>query len=225
MTEAVSEEDLRGLRRTRIKICGITRPEDGWFVGILGADAIGLVFYPPSPRSVELDQAQAIVASLPPFVTVVGLFVNARQDFICRVLDAVRIDVLQFHGQEDPVTCAGFGLPYIKAIAIGKGIDVVAYEERYRSARALLLDSFVAGVAGGTGRAFDWSLIPVPVRTRVILAGGLTPANATQAILQVRPFAVDVSSGVESSKGKKDHSKLVEFFRSVHRADFSESTG
>lgn len=225
MTAAVSEGDVPGLRRTRIKICGITRPEDGWFVGILGADAIGLVFHPPSPRAVDLDQAQAIVASLPPFVTVVGLFVNARQDFIRRVLDAVRIDVLQFHGQEHPAACAGFGLPYIKAIAVGEGIDVVACVERYRSARALLLDSFVAGMAGGTGQAFDWSLIPVPLRTRAILAGGLTPANATQAIVQVRPFAVDVSSGVESSKGKKDHLKLVEFFRSVHRADFTESNG
>lgn len=225
MAQAVDNEDLLGRRRTRIKICGITRAEDGRLVGMLGGDAIGLVFHPPSPRSVDPHHARTIVASLPPFVTVVGLFVDATEDFIRRVLSAVRIDVLQFHGEEDPATCMSFGLPYIKAVAIGKGLDVAASAQHYTSARALLLDTFEAGVAGGTGKVFDWSLIPAAFRTRVILAGGLTPANAAKAIAQVRPFAVDVSSGVESSKGKKDRSKLIEFFRSVHRADFAKSTG
>jgi phosphoribosylanthranilate isomerase len=225
MTQALGNEDLLGPRRTRIKICGITRPEDGRLVGVLGGDAIGLVFHPPSPRSVDPEQARAIVASLPPFVTVVGLVVDAKQEFIRRFLRAVRIDVLQFHGKEEPATCARFGLPYIKAVAMRNGIDVVAYAERYASAHALLLDAFESGREGGTGKTFDWSLIPPGFRTRVILAGGLTPANAAQAVVQVRPFAVDVSSGVESSQGKKDHSKLVEFFRSVHCADSSESTG
>jgi phosphoribosylanthranilate isomerase len=150
--------------------------------------------------------------------------VDAKQEFIHRVLDAVRIDVLQFHGQEEPATCASFGLPYVKSVAMRDGVDAVAYGQRYASAQALLLDTFEAGMAGGTGKVFDWSLIPMAIRSRAILAGGLTPANVMQAVLQVRPFAVDVSSGVESSKGKKDHAKLIAFFWSVHRADSSEST-
>lgn len=216
---------LSGPRRTRIKVCGITRPEDGRLVGILGGDAIGLVFHPPSPRSVEPEQARLITASLPAFVTVVGLFLDARENFIRHILETVRIDVLQFHGREDPAACANFGLPYIKAIPMARGVDVATYAEHYVSARALLADTFEAGMTGGTGKVFDWSLIPEWFRARIILAGGLTPANVLQAVRQVRPFAVDVSSGVESSKGKKDFSKLVEFFRSVHRADSSESIG
>ncbi len=219
--QSAGDEVLPGSRRTRIKICGITRPEDAQLVGALGGDAIGLVFHPPSPRSISPYQARIIVASLPAFVTVVGLFVDARQDFIRGVLDAVRIDVLQFHGEENPAMCASFGLPYIKAVPMAKGIDVAAYAEHFVSARALLLDTFEVGKAGGSGKAFDWSLVPAPIGHRMILAGGLTPANVMQAILQLRPFAVDVSSGVESSKGKKDRCKLVEFFRSVHRADYS----
>lgn len=219
--QVADNEVLPSPRRTRIKICGITRPEDGRLVGALGGDAIGLVFHPLSPRSIGPHQARIIVASLPPFITVVGLFVDAAQDFIRGVLDAVRIDILQFHGEEDPATCASFGLPYIKAVPMGKGVDVAAYAERFASARALLLDTFDIGMAGGTGKTFDWSLVPAPLRRRVILAGGLTPENVMQAISQLRPFAVDVSSGVESAKGKKDRSKLVEFFRSVHRADYS----
>lgn len=211
--------------RTRIKICGITRVEDGRCAGALGADAIGLVFYPQSPRWVEPNQARAIVDALPAFVTVVGLFVDAKPDFIRRVLSEVRIDALQFHGQEDPGTCAGFGLPYIKAVAMKPGVDLVAYRKRYAAARALLLDTFAVAMPGGTGKVFDWTLIPASCRERVILAGGLTPENVAEAVSQVRPSAVDVSGGVESSKGQKDHSKLVAFVRSVHRADCSKSNG
>jgi phosphoribosylanthranilate isomerase len=201
--------------RTRVKICGITRREDALDAVRLGADAIGLVFYPPSPRCVPLDQASAIVDRLPPFVTVVGLFVNASREEIGDVLGAVRIDLLQFHGTECPEYCAAHGRPYIKAVRVREGIDLLAARERYAGASALLLDTYQPGVPGGTGRAFDWGLVPPELGAQAILAGGLDPDNVGEAVRRVRPYAVDVSGGVEREKGRKDAGKIAAFMRGV----------
>jgi phosphoribosylanthranilate isomerase len=201
--------------RTRVKICGITRREDALDAVRLGADAIGLVFYPPSPRCVPLDQASAIVDRLPPFVTVVGLFVNASREEIGDVLGAVRIDLLQFHGTECPEYCAAHGRPYIKAVRVREGVDLLAERERYAGASALLLDTYQPGVPGGTGRAFDWGLVPPELGAQAILAGGLDPDNVGEAVRRVRPYAVDVSGGVEREKGRKDAGKIAAFMRGV----------
>jgi len=204
---------------TRIKICGITRPEDAQHAAALGVDAIGLVFYAPSPRAVTVEQASAVVAALPPFVTVVGLFVNAAQDELRNVLDQVPIDVLQFHGDESPEDCEGCNHPFIKAIRMRDGVDLQAEAKRFASASGLLLDAYQPGVPGGTGESFEWSRVPDTrkggVAKPVILAGGLTPANVGEAISIVQPYAVDVSGGVESEKGIKDHSKMAEFVKAV----------
>lgn len=202
---------------TRIKICGITRSEDALVCAQAGVDAIGLVFYPSSPRHIAAAQAAAIARALPPFVTTVGLFVNPAAEQVEAVLDEVRLDVLQFHGDEPPEFCAGFGVPYLKAIRVKAGVDLVQCAIRYQAAQGLLLDAYVEGTPGGTGQSFDWELIPAGLPLPVILSGGLSPANVADAIRRVRPWAVDVSSGVEASKGIKDAAKIVAFIEGVRK--------
>ena len=205
--------------RTRIKICGITRPQDGQLAAQLGGDAIGLVFYESSPRCVTIRQAQDIVRALPPFVSVVGLFVNAPPARIKTVLESVALDLLQFHGDELPEQCAVYGKPFIKAIRMKGDVDLPALERNYGQAQGLLLDAYVKGTAGGTGQCFDWSRIPTNLTKPMILAGGLAPENVAQAVQQVRPYAVDVSGGVESAKGIKDKAKITAFIQAVRIAD------
>ncbi|BAN34721.1 phosphoribosylanthranilate isomerase [Sulfuricella denitrificans skB26] len=202
---------------TRIKICGITRSEDALACAQAGADAIGLVFYPPSPRHVVAAQAAEIARALPPFVTTVGLFVNPAAEQVEAVLNKVHLDVLQFHGDESPEFCAGFGVPYLKAIRVKAGVDLVQCAIRYQKAQGLLLDAYVEGTPGGTGQSFDWELIPAELSLPVILSGGLEPANVVDAIRRVRPWAVDVSSGVEESKGIKDVAKIAAFIEGVRK--------
>ncbi len=201
--------------RTRVKICGITRPEDALAAAQAGADAIGLVFYPPSPRHVSLAQAGAVARVLPPFVTLTGLFVNAEPEEIEAVLARVPIDLLQFHGDESPEQCAVFQRPYIKALRVRPEMDLELERQRYQRARGLLLDTYRPGVPGGTGDTFDWSLIPKSLAGQIILAGGLHADNVAMAIEQVHPYAVDVSGGVEASKGIKDAGKIEAFFHSL----------
>ena len=201
--------------RTRIKICGITRAEDARMAAELGADAIGLVFYPPSPRSVGPEQARAIIAAMPPFVTVVGLFVDPAPEQVQSVLRRCSLGLLQFHGDEAPDFCAGFGMPYIKAARVRTDADLVQYLSRYHAAQAWLLDAYHDSLYGGTGESFDWKLIPRDLARPVILSGGLTPDNVGAAVRQVRPWAVDVSSGVEAAKGVKDAAKIAAFIAGV----------
>lgn len=203
--------------RTRIKICGITRPEDAQVAVDAGADAIGLVFYAPSPRAVDIEQAQKIVAAVPPFVTITALFVDPSAEEVQKVLDSVRIDLIQFHGDEDEHFCEQFNTSYIKAIRVRQTQDVVANSLRFPSALAFLLDSFKADMPDDTGETFDWSLIPKETSKPIILAGGLTADNIALAIQQVQPFAVDVSGGVEAAKGIKDPSKIQAFINEVNR--------
>ncbi|MCY1276428.1 N-(5'-phosphoribosyl)anthranilate isomerase [compost metagenome] len=197
----------------RIKICGITRIEDALAAIAAGADALGFVFYARSPRAVTPAQASAIIAALPPFVTTVGLFVDMPRAELTRLLSEVPLDLLQFHGDEGPDDCAGYGRPYIKALRVKAGDDVAAAIARYPAASGILLDTFVAGTPGGTGEAFDWSLVPQDAAKPLILAGGLTPENVADAVRQVRPYAVDVSGGVEASKGIKDAAKIQAFIQ------------
>lgn len=210
---------------TRSKICGITRIEDGLAAARHGADAIGLVFYPPSPRLVSVAQAAAIAAALPPFVTTVGLFVNPSAAEVDAVLQELRLDLLQFHGDETPEFCAGFGVPYLKAVRVKPGVDLLQYAIRFREAKGLLLDAFVEGEAGGTGQSFDWELIPAGLAVPVILSGGLDPDNVRTAIERVKPWAVDVSSGVEAGKGIntlkgiKDEARIAAFMQGVRSAN------
>ena len=205
--------------RTRIKICGITRAEDATAVVDAGADALGLVFYPPSPRAVDIAAAKIIVADVPAFVSVTALFVNPTVEEVQSVLDSVRIDLLQFHGDEEDAFCRQFNRPYIKALRVRQASDVVALCLRFPSALAVLLDSYKPGVPGGTGETFDWSLVPATPPKPIILAGGLAPENVAAAIEQVAPFAVDISGGVEAAKGIKDHGKINEFVKEVYRVD------
>ncbi len=205
--------------RTRVKICGITRPQDAQEAVLLGADALGLVFYAPSPRAVTIEQASEIVAELPPFVTVVGLFVDEERDRIAEVISKVQIDLLQFHGEETPDACIGHNRPYIKAVRMRDGVDLMAEMYRYPHAQGLLLDTYRKGIPGGTGDTFDWNQIPVEIRGSITLAGGLNPENIEQAIRSVQPYAVDVSGGVESGKGIKDRDKIAAFMRGVERAN------
>lgn len=207
--------------RTRVKICGITRREDALYAAQLGADAVGLVFYAQSPRAVSIAQAQDIVRGLPAFVCVVGLFVNATADEIRAVLDQVRLDTLQLHGDETPEQCRGYARPYIKVVHMRDEIKVEAYARDYADSAALLLDTHDEGTPGGTGRAFDWSRVPGGMDKALILAGGLTPDNVAQAVRQVRPYAVDVSGGVESAKGIKSHHKMARFINEVNHVSFS----
>jgi phosphoribosylanthranilate isomerase len=201
--------------RTRIKICGITRIEDARVAVELGADAIGLVFYAPSPRNVSLDQARAIAAAIPPFVTIVGLFVDPLRDQVETVLRHCRLNLLQFHGDEAPDFCSGFSLPYIKAARVRQNADLVQYLSPYFAAQGWLLDAYHEQLYGGTGGTFDWTLIPHDLARPVILSGGLTPDNVGAAVRQVRPWAVDASSGVEASKGIKDAAKIAAFIAGV----------
>ena len=205
--------------RTRVKICGITRLEDALTAIAAGADALGFVFYPPSPRSVESTVAEAIIKQLPPFVSTVALFVNESPEQVRAVLEQTGIDLLQFHGDESPEYCNQFERPYFKALRMSPDIDVVAETKRFASARAVLLDAYRAGVPGGTGEAFDWDRIPADLSKPLILAGGLDQHNVKQAINQVKPYAVDVSGGVEAAKGLKDSAKIISFMNEVSRAN------
>ena len=202
----------------RSKICGITRVEDALAAAQAGADAIGLVFFAKSPRAVNVQQAREIIAALPPFVTTVGLFVNASRCELNEILEAVPLDLLQFHGDETPADCEGFNRPWIKALRVRPGDDLEAQCKRYAKARGILLDTYVAGVPGGTGEAFDWALVPEHLSKPIILAGGLSPDNVGAAIAQVRPYAVDVSGGVEQAKGIKDAARIDAFLDAVRRA-------
>ena len=201
---------------TRTKICGITRVQDAQAVAASGADALGLVFYDKSPRHVTLRQAMELAQAVPPFVTLVGLFVNPSTDEVRAMMQQVPLDLLQFHGEEQPEFCAQFGRPYLKAIRVKKGVDLLQCASRYAGARGLLLDAYIEGAHGGTGESFDWALIPHGLPLPVILSGGLHPGNVAEAIKQVRPYAVDVSSGVEASKGIKDPAKIAAFINEVN---------
>jgi phosphoribosylanthranilate isomerase len=195
----------------RVKICGITRLQDLHAACEAGADALGFVFYEKSPRHVSIATAAALVRDLPPFVQSVGLFVNAEPAFIEAVLRAVPLDLLQFHGDESAADCMRYGRPYIKAVRVTPSSDLLKCAADFETARGLLLDAYVPGVPGGTGERFDWSLIPPDLPKPVILSGGLTPANVADAVAQVRPWAVDVSSGVEAAKGIKDPHHVAQF--------------
>jgi len=203
---------------TRVKICGITRPEDAVVAAGAGTDAIGLVFYPKSPRSVTIEQAQEICDVLPPFVTVVALFVDADHFEIEDVLTTIPVDLLQFHGSETPAECQAFARPYIKAIRMKDDADLVDAAMQYRTARGLLIDTFNPVEAGGTGEVFDWERVPDGLDTPIILAGGLAADNVGAAIKQINPYAVDVSSGVELSKGIKSAEKIRAFIKAVDAA-------
>ncbi len=205
----------------RVKICGITRVEDALAVAKRGADAIGLVFYEKSPRHVSIEKAAQLASALPPFVTVVGLFVNASAKAVRETLDSVSLDVLQFHGDETPAFCEQFHKPYLKAIRVKPGVDLLQCAALFHSAQGLLLDAHVEGIPGGTGAVFDWTLIPANLPLPLILSGGLDVENVAAAIRQVRPYAVDVSSGVEAGrgintlKGIKDAAKIARFMHEV----------
>lgn len=201
--------------RTRVKICGITRPEDGVAAASHGADAIGLVFYAASPRAVSIQQAQAIVARLPAMVTVVALFVDADSDEITRVLSQVDIDLIQFHGNETVDECERYQRRYIKAVRMSDDMDLNVVFDQYTDAAGILVDSYHQGIAGGSGESFDWQRIPQQFAGRIILAGGLDNTNVASAIKTVQPYAVDVSSGVESEKGIKDEGRIEAFMRGV----------
>ncbi|MBS3917223.1 MAG: phosphoribosylanthranilate isomerase [Sulfuritalea sp.] len=214
VSSRLSIQSTSSLHRTRIKICGITRVEDARAAVELGADALGLVFYAASPRHVSIEQAWEIARMVPPFVTLVGLFVNESKLAVRRVMEAVPIQLLQFHGDEEESFCRSFHAPYIKAARVRPGLDLVKYAGSYPSAQGLLLDAFVDGFGGG-GRTFDWSLIPSGLPRPFILSGGLDAGNVAQAVRTVRPWAVDVSSGVEAAKGSKDAAKIAAFISGV----------
>ncbi len=201
--------------KPRVKICGLTRLEDVLVAVEAGADAIGLVFYPPSPRYVDLDKAAELARAVPPFVTIVGLFVNANPALVRETLAVVPIHLLQFHGDEDEAYCRQFDRPYMKAARVRPGMDLVQYAAAFPSAQAILLDAFVDGFGGG-GKVFDWSLIPPALGKPLVLSGGLDAANVGEAIVRVRPAALDVSSGVEAAKGIKDAEKIRAFCAAVH---------
>lgn len=204
--------------RTRVKICGITRSCDLDLALDAGADAIGFVFYPPSPRCLALDAASGLARRVPPFVTRVGLFVNAERSDVRRVLAAVPLDLLQFHGEEAADYCVQFGLPYLKAARVRPGTDLLEFATAYPSARGLLLDAWVEAY-GGVGQSFDWSLIPAALPLPLVLSGGLHAGNVGEAVAKFQPWAVDVSSGVELAKGIKDAGKIAAFMAAVRTAD------
>jgi len=216
--------------RTRVKICGVTRVEDGLAAARAGCDAIGLVFWPGTPRVVAVGRAREIIAALPPYVTVVGLFVDPEPGHVRATLAAVPLDLLQFHGREPPEFCRAFDRPYLKAIPVASGAAATGLLEsaaRYVDAMGLLFDAApVAGMPGGTGRTFDWSVLPTGFGRPVVLSGGLSAVNVADAIRRVRPWAVDVSSGVEADgadgrpqKGVKDHARIAAFIEEVRHAD------
>jgi len=201
--------------RTRVKICGITQKKDALTAIQYGADAIGLVFYAPSTRCVSISKAKEIVQGLPPFITVVALFVDASSSEIQEVLSNVAIDLIQFHGDETPEFCQQFNRPFIKAVRVKSETNLVQYANNFSSAKALLLDAYSEGMPGGTGQTFDWQLIPQNLPLPIILAGGLKSENVQQAIQMVKPFAVDVSGGVEISKGIKSPEKIAHFMQQM----------
>ncbi len=205
--------------RTRVKVCGITRVADGLAAARAGVDTIGLVFYESSPRYVTNSAAAEIVRALPAFVGVVGLFVNPTEAQVRETLTAVPLDLLQFHGDESPEFCSQFGKRWIKAIRVREKQDVELAFDRYRNACGLLADAYDPALYGGTGQSFNWALLPAARPVPLILAGGLTSDNVARAIAQVKPWAVDVSGGVESHKGIKDVSKITDFMNEVHRVD------
>ncbi|MDR0634021.1 MAG: phosphoribosylanthranilate isomerase [Azoarcus sp.] len=208
--------------RTRIKICGLTRPQDVAAAVEAGVDAVGFVFYPPSPRHLSFDRAAELARLLPPFVTAVGLFVDPRADFVAEALHRVPLQLLQFHGDESDARCAALcasrGLPWIKAIRMRAGVDLLKSSAFHPGARGLLVDAFAEGY-GGSGKTFDWSLIPAGFARPLTLSGGLDPGNVGEAVRGVRPWAVDVSSGVEAAKGIKDAAKIAAFVAGVRNAD------
>lgn len=201
--------------RTRVKICGLTSVEDALVAVNYGADAIGLVFYEPSPRYVEIDQACSIAKKLPAFVTKTALFVNPDKNYVEQVLAEVDIDLLQFHGDEDAEFCQQFSKPYIKAVRMQEATDLEFLANEFKASSGLLLDAYVPGVPGGTGEKFSWEWIPESLALPVILAGGLTTENVKQAIHTAKPWAVDVSGGVEASKGIKSEQKIKQFMQEV----------
>jgi len=206
--------------KTRIKICGLTREEDVDAAVAAGADALGFVFYPPSPRYVTPQRAVELARRIPPFVDVVGLFVNEAPEVVHAACRALPISLLQFHGDEDANYCRQFSRPYLRAARVRPELDLVEFARSFPDARGLLLDAFVEGYGGG-GHVFDWTLIPPDLPGFLVLSGGLTAANVGDAIRRVRPVAVDVSSGVEMGKGIKDHSKIAAFVAAVRKADES----
>lgn len=207
------------MTRTRVKICGITRLDDALTAISAGADALGFVFYAPSPRAVTAAQVANVTAKLPPFVSKVGLFVNAEVEEVQQVIAVAGLDCLQFHGDESADYCAQFNLPYYKAIRVKPGLNLVQCELDFASATALLLDTYSEKAVGGTGEAFDWSLIPAGLQKPIILAGGLNPDNVRQAARQVQPYALDVSGGVEAQKGIKSPQKIAAFMQQVMQCD------
>ncbi len=202
--------------RVRVKYCGFTTVENASTAAALGVDAIGLIFYAKSPRNVSIARASEIIAVLPPFISVVGLFVNPAEAEIEQVISQLPLNILQFHGDESEKFCNGFSLPYLKAVRMAPNVDVLAEIERYNSASGILLDSYHEQQAGGTGDKFDWSRVPDSIEMPIVLAGGLNPANISEAITATRPYAVDVSSGIESSKGIKDNTKMQQFMNEVN---------
>jgi len=207
--------------RTRVKICGITRIEDALAAVDAGADALGFVFYSKSPRAVSVADAARIISRLPAFVTSVALFVDAEHELIERVIEEAQVDLLQFHGNESAQQCGQYGRPYIKALRMKPDLDLNQQMLAYADARGVLLDAYTPGIPGGTGEQFDWSRIPAELAKEITLAGGLDSSNIAAAIEQVRPYAVDVSGGVELSKGIKDAKKLEQFIAEVHRVNNS----
>ncbi len=207
------------MQRTRVKICGLTSPDDALLAADCGADAIGLVFYSKSARAVTAAQALDICRSLPAFVTTVGLFVNPEEEEVRTVLKHVHLDCLQFHGDESAAFCASFGIPYMKAIRVRPELDLLEEIAKYSTSSAILLDSYDKNSAGGTGIAFDWRIARRCVqeaRVKIVLAGGLTAINVAEAIRLVEPYAVDVSSGVESEPGRKSKEQMSSFFNEVY---------
>ncbi|HMG59269.1 MAG TPA: phosphoribosylanthranilate isomerase [Burkholderiales bacterium] len=205
--------------RTRVKICGITRMEDAQAAAAHGADAIGLIFYRPSPRYVSLGQAREIATNVPPFVATVAVFVNPAREDVERVIDACGVTLLQFHGDEPPEFCSSFSRPYIKAARIRPGLDLLKYLSPHGAATAWMLDAFHEDLWGGTGGSFDWSLVPERMPRPIILSGGLTADNVAVAVRRTRAYAVDVSSSVEASKGIKDTAKIAAFIGAVKHED------
>lgn len=206
------------MSKTRVKICGITSLEDALAIVDAGADALGLVFYAASPRAVSIQQAHEIAQVAGPFVTVTGLFVDADPEFVNAVLKDVPLHLLQFHGNESPEYCAMFQRPYLKALRMRPELDVNASIQTYPDASGILLDAYRPGVPGGTGETFDWARVPASSAKPIVLAGGLSPENVTDAIQATSVYGVDVSGGVESAPGKKDHSKIISFINNVRLA-------
>jgi phosphoribosylanthranilate isomerase len=206
------------MKRVRVKICGITRPEDGITAAQEGADAIGLVFYPLSKRRVTISVAKSIINELPPFVTTVGLFVDATEEEVNSILHEVNLDLLQFHGSETQEDCLRYNKPYIKAVRMKEGINLIEQVNIYDKSIGILLDAFVPGVAGGSGETFNWELIPDNIQKPLILAGGLNSENIRNAIDRVKPYAVDASSGVESEPGIKNREKITKFIKYIRNS-------